>query len=291
MLIGHQELFQGLLKEAQEGRLHHAQIFIGPEHVGKTRTALELAIAMQGGNENPVLRQHILNGIHPDTLLYLDNGEFLSVEVVRDLVTRVQQSHQAPYLIVVLENLHRLRLEAANTLLKTLEEPPAGTVFFLTAPNEDAVLPTLRSRARCTFFRTVDNELLKRACDGHVATDLLVNFAMGRPGKLRRLIDDPAYFKAHQEMQEALGLFFEHPSIVGALQMARTYEQSDYFKEWLDMLLHRARTFALSEKRPELLKGVDLTRLLEATEEAHGQLKNNVNKKLLIENLLLPLVP
>ena len=56
-MIGHGKILETLKKEAHAGRLHHAQLFVGPEHVGKTAAALRLAVFLQGGEENVIVKQ------------------------------------------------------------------------------------------------------------------------------------------------------------------------------------------------------------------------------------------
>lgn len=291
MLVGHQSIFDTLLKDAARGSLAHAHLFLGPEHVGKTKTALSLAVQLQGASDQVVAKKQLLEGLDPDTLLFLDTGEGLGIEEVRHLVERSNQGHQKPYLVVVLENLGRLKPEACNALLKTLEEPHPGTIFFLTAHQEDDVLPTIRSRAQVHFFQTLSDEALKPLLDGHPLSERFLFFAMGRPGKLIRLMEDPAYLDAHETLLRDLTEFLERPQIPQVFALTRKYESSPLLDEFLDVLLRRLRIFFLSKTPPQALAHLDLSRVLEQTEDAKLALRNNVNAKLLIENLLLPFVP
>ena len=118
MLIGHQKIFTRLKEKAQKGQLHHAQLFIGPESVGKSKVALELAVFLQNAQDNVVLRKQMLEGVDADTVLLLDQGENLSIKEIRTVIERTHQSHHRPYLVVLIENLGRMRPEAMNALLK-----------------------------------------------------------------------------------------------------------------------------------------------------------------------------
>lgn len=291
MLIGHQQIFAKLKANALAGRLHHAQLFVGPEHLGKTKVAQLLAVAMQGAEDNIVLKKQILEGVDADTLMFLDDGEVLPIVKVRQIVERCSQSHHRPFLIVIIENIGRMKLEAMNALLKTLEEPGPGTVFFLTVNREEDILPTIRSRCQVTQFHTVSDSVLREACNGNVFEDQLVMFAMGRPGKLRKLIDDSEYFERHQEMHQELNRFLEGPTTHSAFSLTRTYEGHEMRQEMLDILLHRVRTYALSGKGPEMLAHLDFTQVMDRIESAKRDLQRNVNKKLLLENLFIPFVP
>ena len=272
MLIGHEKIFDRLKGLGLEGKLHHAQLFIGPEHVGKTTVALQLATLLQGTDK-----------LSADTVLLLDDGEYLSIESIRTVVERANQSHSLPYLIFVIENLGRMKAEAVNALLKTLEEPHEDILFFLTAHQEDDVLPTLRSRCHVTTFQTVSDDLLREACEDNVYTDQLLFFAMGRPGKLRRLLDDKEYFEAHQEIFQGIAVFLERPTTAGVFALGRKYEAHPLLGEMLDILLRRVHSLA----RSHVLSASSVERI----EICKQDLKGNVNRKLLLDNLLLPFIP
>ncbi|MEK9159725.1 MAG: AAA family ATPase [Patescibacteria group bacterium] len=275
MLYGHSALFADLKARGEAGQLSHANLFVGPAHVGKTKIATLLSVGLQGAEDQVILKKQIMEGANADTLLFLDNGEGLSIEEVRSIVERASQSHSYPYLIFVIENIGRMKVEAANALLKTLEEPGEGVIFFLTANAEDDVLPTIRSRCSMTNFQTVPETELKQMIDGHVFEEQLLFFAMGRPGKLRRLLDEPAYLEAHQTMLQDVLKFLENPKTASVFDLVRKYEGSELRGEMLDILLRRTRTWHLMER----------------VEEAKSLLKQNVNSKLVLENLLLSFAP
>lgn len=291
MLIGHSGIFERLKAQAAQGTLHHAQLFVGPEHVGKSKLAIELSMVLQEVTQAPVLRKQILDGVDADTIFLLDEGQPLSIKEVRSVIERTHQSHRRPYLVILIENIGRMRPEAMNALLKTLEEPPKGVIFFLTANQDEAVLPTIRSRCQLTSFHTVSDAILREACEGHVYTDFLVMFAMGRPGKLQRLKNERDYFEAHQKIFQEVNRFLEKPTVEAAFELSRTYEKHELNQEMLDILLHRVRTFALSGQHPTILKHLDFTETLESLETSKEDLQKNVNPKLVFENLLLPFAP
>ncbi len=275
MFFGHSSTFADLKARAATGQLSHANLFIGPEHIGKTKIATLLSVGLQGADEQVILKKQIMEGANADTLLFLDVGEGLSIEEVRSIVERASQSHAYPYLIFVLENIGRMKVEAANALLKTLEEPGEDVIFFLTANTEDDVLPTIRSRCSVTYFQTVPESELKPMIDGHVFEEQLLFFAMGRPGKLRRLLDEPDYLTAHQTVLQDVLKFLENPQTAGVFDLVRKYEGSELRGEMLDILLRRTRTWQLMER----------------VEVATRLLKQNVNSKLVLENLLLTFAP
>jgi len=289
MIIGHQKIVARLTEDARSGNLAHAHLFLGPKHVGKTRVALELAVILQEAEEHPVLRKQVLEGRDPDTILLIDAGENLSIKQIRTVRERATQSHARPKLVFIIENIGRMKTEAMNAILKTLEEPPEGTVFFLTAHRDDDVLPTIRSRCQLTQFSTVADEHLKPEAEGS-DPEHLVMYAWGRPVKLKRLVQEVDYFDMHREMHLEVTQFFEDPSVPRAFGLVRKYEKSEHLEELLDILLHRTRTLALSGQVNPVMQGLNFADLLEQVEQCKEDLRANVNKKLSLENLFLSFV-
>lgn len=289
MIIGHEKIFKQMKSDAEAGRLAHAHLFIGPKHVGKTRVAMELAVILQEASAHPVLRKQILQGHDADTILLLDKGENLSIKDIRAVKIRATQSHARPHLVVIIENIGRMKAEAMNALLKTLEEPPEGTVFFLTAHRDEDVIPTIRSRSHVTYFHTVADEKLLEIVESSDPSHMVM-YSMGRPGKLMRLQHETEYFDAHRALHQSITQFLDGPSIPSAFSLVREYEKTEYLDEFLDILLHRTRTLALSRQVSPVLAGLSLTDLLEQIEQSKEDIRGNVNKKLVLETLLLSFV-
>jgi DNA polymerase-3 subunit delta' len=145
-------------------RVHHAYLFTGPAGSGKRTTALALASALNcetapgEGCEtcDPCLK--IAAGIHPDVVVLEREGaaQIVPIESIRNnVIARVGlPPHEARVRVFVIEEASTIALQpaAANSLLKTLEEPPARTMFVLGTVAPDQLLPTIRSRCqRITF--------------------------------------------------------------------------------------------------------------------------------------------
>ena len=181
-----------------------------------------------------------------------------------------------------------MKVEAVNALLKTVEEPHENTLF-LTANQEDDVLPTLRSRCHVSYFQTLSDELCA-ICVTAMCTATSCCFCDGSAGKLRRLLDDKDYFQAHQEILQDLAVFWKI-QIRRRPELSRKYEAHELLEEMLDVLLRRAHSLARSRELPSVLSHLDFTRTVEHIESCKQGLKSNVNRKLLLDNLLLHFNP
>jgi DNA polymerase-3 subunit delta' len=156
-LVGQQHVVDSL-KRAVAGEMTHAWLFTGPPGSGRSNAALAFAAALQceqgGCGECPSCHQ-VSVGSHPDVRVTRTEKLSIGVKEIRDLV---RSSALAPagrrWQILVIEDADRLTEQAANALLKAIEEPTERTVWMLCAPTVEDVLPTIRSRMRLVVLST-----------------------------------------------------------------------------------------------------------------------------------------
>lgn len=186
------------LKQAVAGDMTHAWLFCGPPGSGRSNAALAFAAALQcefgGCGECPSCHQAKI-GAHPDIVLTRTEKLSIGVDEVRELVRR---SALAPagkrWQIMVIEDADRLTDQAANALLKAIEEPNPRTVWLLCAPTVEDVLPTIRSRTRLIVLSTpsvseVTEFLINDGADANVA-DYAARVSQGHIGRARGLARD-----------------------------------------------------------------------------------------------------
>lgn len=161
--IINQEIAKSVLKSAiSENKVHHSYLFFGPEGSGKKSTALEFAKALNCLNikdgescENCSYCKRISKNIHPDVMSLSPSGpkQTISIDSIREVEHFAQlKSLDARYKIVLIERPERLRKEAGNCFLKTLEEPPRNVVIILLSAFPDKILPTIVSRCQKIKF-------------------------------------------------------------------------------------------------------------------------------------------
>lgn len=171
----------GLLRQmCAEGRLHHALLFEGLQGIGKATLAFHLAWNMlteTGRNfmhpdiSSPAWRR-IGQGAHPG-LLHISRGYDIKTQKFRTAITIEDIRRIARFLqqtaadngwrIVIVDPADDMNRNAANALLKTLEEPPAKTLFILISHNPGRVLPTIRSRCQPLTFKPLADSDLRQA--------------------------------------------------------------------------------------------------------------------------------
>jgi DNA polymerase-3 subunit delta' len=146
--------------QSQE-RLAHAYLFVGPVQSGKSSTIMALAQMLNCEREG-VDRfcgecgscRKISAGNHPDVLtIEAGVGETIKIEDIRTLIQRGGlRAFEAKWKVFMIRNAERLTKEAANALLKTLEEPNRQTLIFLTTSVPELCLDTIKSRSTRFIF-------------------------------------------------------------------------------------------------------------------------------------------
>jgi DNA polymerase III subunit delta' len=186
----------------------HAWLFTGPPGSGRSVAARAFAAALlcpRGGcGECPSCRQ-VGAGSHADLLLVRPDGLSYGVRQTRDLVLRAAAAPvSGRWRVVLFEDADRATEQAANALLKAIEEPAPRTVWLLCAPSADDLPTTIRSRCRLVTLRTpptaaVAEVLVRGGIDSEQAL-AAARAARGHIGRARRLATDPEAARRRAEV-------------------------------------------------------------------------------------------
>jgi DNA polymerase-3 subunit delta' len=191
-ITGHHRLLERLSRAIARDTLPPSMLFAGPPGVGKRRTAGAVAEALNC--QQPVSSEgferdacgvcssclRIARGVYPDVLtLAPDDTGALKIDEIREAVDRAgYRPFEGRRRVVVIDEADAMAPPAQSALLKTLEEPPASSVFLLVSSMPDVLLPTVRSRCSMLRFggltpREVADELVRAhgydARDAHAA--------------------------------------------------------------------------------------------------------------------------
>ncbi|QKS00949.1 AAA family ATPase [Sphingomonas sp. CL5.1] len=189
------------------GALHHAWLLTGPQGVGKGTFAREAAarlLAQSAGDEGGARTRALIEaGSHPDyrELARLAKEERGETRLARSITIAQVRALQplfattpslGPRRVIVIDAIDDLEREGANALLKSLEEPPPGTVFLLVSHAPGRLLPTIRSRCRALRFGLLDESDVREVLRERAPElrgdelDTLIRAGAGAPGRALR---------------------------------------------------------------------------------------------------------
>jgi DNA polymerase III subunit delta' len=246
-LVGQQPAIRALRTAAGGHGMSQAFLFTGPPGSGRSNAAIAFAAALQCEAEPPGCgRCHschtVLAGSHADVSVVRTQKLSIGVDEVRDLVRR---SALAPvgrhWQIMIVEDADRLTDQAANALLKAIEEPTDRTVWMLCAPTVEDLLPTIRSRCRLVTLTTPSSaevaDFLARA-DGvdPALASYCARASQGHIGRARALARDEG---ARNRRHEVISLPARLASLGACLNAATnlhetTQEEADLITGDLD---------------------------------------------------------
>jgi len=205
----------------------HAWLFTGPPGSGRSVAARAFATALlceEGGCGRCPSCHQVRAGTHADLLLVRPDGLSYGVRQTRSLVLRAAGAPSGGrWQVVLFEDADRATEQAANALLKAIEEPAPRTVWLLCAPSAEELVTTIRSRCRLVVLRTppaaaIAGVLTAEGVDAERAL-AAARAAQGHIGRARRLATDP---EAAQRRDEVLAVPPHLTGIGPALSAAAT---------------------------------------------------------------------
>ena len=324
-LVGNQrnkEILQRLLKN---GRVNSTLIFAGPDGVGKRQFALAFAkaancqkapasaYASDGCDECSVCRR-INAGGYGDVTVVRPDGQFIKIAQTREMAEEVYfHPREGRQRFFIIDEADRLREEAANSLLKTLEEPPSTSTIILLTSRPDALLSTIRSRAQRLNFASLSvAEMEKYLADNYprpaADTALLARVTEGRIGQATAF-DLSVYRQERRTLIELLELLAageDRYRLLKAAEYLGKKEREDFEKELAlissllrDLFMLAAGRGADSivnidsvDRLAPLAQKVGLRRLMswvEKFDQLRARLRININRQIATEAALLAL--
>jgi len=341
--IGNARVVEILFRAVERNRLPHALIFAGPPGVGKCTLAILLAQYLNCYSATPeggcgtcascrrilaVLESRYISCLslkgqaacgscpncrtlssrHPDVRLVQPEKTTIRIEQIRELISEIAfQPFEAKYRVVILDPAEQMRLEAHNSMLKTLEEPPSSTFIILVTSNPYMLLPTIRSRARLLHFggipqRRIQEYLMKEGRPREEA-ELAALFSQGSLGAALTF-DSTQYREARTWALQFVFLLLKRGRFaeLSALAAALTKDK-DLFLIWLDATaailrdIYYAQVFPSRAGQPDLseqLAGLarstpraEVVSAISAVKSLRSALQNNVNRQIALESLFL----
>lgn len=317
-IVGHKKQLESLRSALANNRLHHAYLFLGPDGVGKRTVALSLTKAILCrvmsydfcGQCGDCLR--VQNGNHPDVRVVerLHKKNEITIQQVRELERELSyRSFTGGMKIAVLDPASLMNYPAQNALLKTLEEPPRGSLLILLSTSAGALLTTLVSRcARLSFAplpaEAVAHFLTARKGVPRGKAELLATMSMGSLGRavsveIEKMIERRAAWAERLSSLTAADL----PGWMAlAEEIASDREGSLQFLEWAklwyrDILICQVTGHSREASNPDLEDRIgrqanknsreQILSLLSQADAAAASIRRNFNRRMALEHFLM----
>ena len=296
--VGLDDLIAPLRAEFQAQRFVHAYLFSGPAGTGKRSAAAICARAVHCvGAVKPCDQcppcKRILSGTHPDHTEVSASGRSIGVDEVRELIQRVSiKPFEGGRHTVVIIGAEKMTVQAQNALLKTLETPPGGAVFFLLTTTPSQLLPTIVSRCRHERFRPVPAEVTEQALLSYGVSQekaaLAALAASGSIGLALERLNDAGYWSLRDRVLDSLKAL-KGPWAVGeaAQKLAGDKENAQQVMEIFETLARDRVRASLGMASAQAGQPRDMTvdgeSLLHGVVAARQKLNANVSWKTVLE--------
>jgi DNA polymerase-3 subunit delta' len=309
-----------LRRAVREGRIGQSLILGGPDGIGKRRFATALAQAVNC--ERPIAGDacgkcgqclRVVRGEHPDVVIYSPDGQFIKIEQMREMSAEAQfKPFEGNRRVLIVDEADRLNIRAANSILKSLEEPPESSLIILVTSRPYALLDTIRSRCQVLSFAPLSPAELESYLMANYKRPVEENRLIARlaSGSIGRAIEiDINEYLAERELIINLveAALIQHDGVqllAAAEQLGRKLERDDFVRHMNTLLLVLADLFKLKlDHPPDMLTNADvaprlaaiadqtdaasLTAWTDKIEKLLQDIIRNVNRQLALEAMLL----
>ena len=306
MIIGHQSQWQFLKKLVENKKIPQAQLFSGPDSLGKKKVAFEFLkmLNCQVVSKKKVFLepcqscfscQLIEKKRHPDLTLISPKRNEIQISQIRELQNTLSFRPQiSKFQSVIIDEAQTLNQTAQNSLLKTLEDPPGRVVFLLITSQPEMLFETILSRCQILKFYPLSQKEMIDYFGREIPSSQLPIFlelSGGRPGRAISFLKEPKKFlkiqKRFEEIEKIINL-----DIAGRFCFLKNFlaekenlEELDLFLEIFERHLRKLLFQRLKAKSKFLLQIKEMIEKVEKTRFLISQ--TNIDKKLALENLML----
>lgn len=286
-----------LSAQLTSGNLSHGYTIYGNEGTGRGYLAFEFAryILCEKHSEDACTScQKFIRGSHPD-FIFIDGTNGIKIETVREAIERINLSpNLSAYKVLLLSRAENMGIEAANALLKTLEEPPSDSTIILTATSEKSLPETIVSRTQKIKLSPLSTEAIEKILGKEfekAEIKDIINYAQGSVGEAKKLLEDPKYREEKKQLFGDVDTLLKSKSVVEKFKVIEKHEKAKVLKNFFDIF--SGVIFGLlkgdleGEKEAGVIDRRHLLLISQKILKIYADLDYNISLRLAMEGMIL----
>ena len=279
--------------------LSHGYTIFGNEGTGRGYLAFEFAryiLCEKHAEDACSSCQRFIHGNHPD-FIFLDGTEGIKIDQVKEAIERVNLSPNiSSYKVFLLSRAENMGIEAANALLKTLEEPPSDTIIILTAISEKSLPETIVSRTQKIKLNPLSQTDIEKILETDFSKEeirAVIAYARGSVGEAKKLIEDPNYKEEKIKIFNDVNTLLTSKSVAEKFKIIERYEKAKDIKNFFDIFsgvvfnLLGSELLEISDEKDQKIDRFRILALSHKILKIYADLDYNVSLRLAMEGMVL----
>lgn len=318
-ILGQDAVVTILKRAVSQKRIPHAWLFCGPEGVGKSRTALALALELNCRNPVGPFRhacgicpscKGFIAEVHPDFIRIEPQKNEIRIAQIRELCAMLEKKpFSAGKRMVLIKNIEKMNVSASNAALKILEEPPENTHFILTTQEPAKLLPTIRSRCQLLMFHALPAQVIEGLLQKDQGLEdgkarLIAALCSGNMKRALSMIQTEWFlwrewvFQSIEQMDRfdpSLRLAFGETILSRPKLLAESLDLiASWYRDAVD-IKHHGRHIMNIDRSQRIAEAIehrkcqDLLRSLDSVLRFRGKIESRANFRLMMDTLVLTL--
>lgn len=310
-IVGQERAINFLRNSYKQQRIGHAYLFLGPAGVGKSSVAKFFARFLNCEDRPPApccrcpACLKIENNNHPDVFWIgpEENAQGIKIEAIRQLQQRISlKPYEGDFKVFIIEEADALTEDAANCLLKTLEEPPPASLLLLIAEDKEKIIPTILSRCQIVKFpllkrKAIESFLQERKGLEKEKAEFIARLAGGSLAKALAFLEGEYFNKRNTVLTEFLNkkelddaVWANRALLLDSLEvLTGLLRDSIFMRLGLEGLVVNIDREQLVSELALRYSQERLCRLLEKFDFYYNWLEHNANTRLILTNLEIDL--
>lgn len=301
-ILGQKKAVSILVSQIENEQFSHGYLFVGSAGVGRKYLAKEFAKVLltesfSGAGKEKQLEM-FEKGIHPD-FLFVDGKEGIKIEAIRELTERINLSPGiSNRKVALITEAEKMGIEAANALLKTLEEPPADSILLLIGISERSFPETIISRTQKIKLENLKDSDVRKVLEQKKyqtkEIEKALPLAQGRIGEAIKIIENADYAKKKTVLYETAVEILTSDDILKKFKALDELEKNKKLKDFFELFLNLILQSNGEEEGNRYLKQIkenipaeQRLRISEKVIKIKRDLSYNINLRMAMEGVIL----